>query len=189
MSEGEENKFVERLVDIGAGFGELFIDRAKKEPGKNFIIIEPFGFPDPKELPPNLTWIKGRLADQEALPLEDVSVDEVNMNFSLSAIFADFPGSDEEFIEYLPGLLREGLRVLKNGGRLVIREERGFYQNILGPVLNKLMIDFDLSQAKDQDLTLTGQEMLADYRANPDKNQRSLPMEITIAKREPRLSR
>lgn len=81
------------------------------------------------------------------------------------------------------------MRVLKNGGQLVIREERGFYQNILEPVLNKLTIDFDPGQVKDQDLTLTGQEMLAGYQADPDKNQRSLPIEITITKKEPRLSR
>lgn len=80
----------------------------KKEPGKNFIIIEPLGFAD-EELPKNLIWISGHLTDQETLPFKDASIDEVNMNFSLSAIFADFPDSDEEFAEYLPRLLRERL--------------------------------------------------------------------------------
>ncbi|MDD3532155.1 MAG: class I SAM-dependent methyltransferase [Candidatus Shapirobacteria bacterium] len=177
----EINQEKPRLLDVGAGFGELFIDRAKAEPNKNFIVFEPLGFPD-QELPENLTWIKGRLTDQESLPFQDGSIDGVILNFSLSTIYADYSGSDQEFGEYLQKILTGVLRVLKDGGEMVIREERGFCLNILEPGLNGLGVDFVITPAKEQDLSLTGQEMLADYYFDPEKNHDSLPLQVVISK-------
>lgn len=173
-----------RLADVGAGFGELFINRAKTEPEKSFIIIEPLGFPDlpTQEMPKNLTWIKGRLTDKEALPFQNGSVDEVNLNFSLSTMYADYQGPDQELGGYLQKILREAFRVLKDGGRLVVREERGFCQDVLRLSLDELGADFRMTPAQKEDLSLTGQEMWADHNLDREKNQRFQPMEVVITK-------
>jgi SAM-dependent methyltransferase len=182
VSEGKENKSVERLVDIGAGFGEFFIERAEADPSKGFIVIEPFGFPGEK-LPANLLWLKARLGDKHFLPLQDASADEVNLNLTLSAIYADYQGSDQRFIGYLGKLLREALRVVKDGGQLVIREEQGFSEKLLGPSLDSLGITFEKSLASDEDLSWAGRESLADYRFDPEKNYHLQPLRITVLKK------
>jgi len=179
VKERSENKLSRRLVDIGAGFGEFFIKKAKASPSKNFIIIEPFGVPDEK-LPDNLTWIRAKLSDKNFLPLQDASVDEVNLNFSLSAIYADYQGSDQEFAKYLGKLLEETLRVLENDGQLIIREERGFCKKILEPGLKALGVGFEESPADVDSLSQTGQEALMDYYSDPDKNYHLQPLEIII---------
>ncbi len=171
-------------IDVGAGFGELFINRAKLEPEKRFIIIEPLGWPDPsdREIPKNLTWIKGRLTEKESLPLQDASVDEVNFNFSISTMCVDHQGFDQEPKEYLQVLLKEPLRILKNGGQLIIREEAGFCQEIIKPSLTEMGMVFEETAVEEEDLSLTGQESLTDYYFNPEKNHRSQPRKIVIIK-------
>jgi len=120
------------FIDIGAGYGEYFIQRARSNPNKKYVAIE--FYDPPKNLPSNLQWIKQEVNNDTPIPFSDGSVDEVNMDFLLIHVH----GEDRISLETILG---EAKRVVKKNGLIVIREPK-YMMNILKPVFEELELKY-----------------------------------------------
>ncbi len=169
----------ETYLDIGAGFGERFAQRARENPDKQFIIVEPetdLGvFPGREALPENLEWIKKGITEEEKLPLPDNSVDEAN----LDCVLFYLAGDNKE--DLFPRVISEALRVLKKGGVLYIREPKNMLE-FIRPVLQKLTSEFLVSpipteEAKKHSVSL--KEIALEYESGYKEQQ---PYLITVRK-------
>lgn len=123
------------FLDIGAGFGESFVKRAKANPHQRFIIIEPYKNNIPKDRPDNLTWITAEITEEYQLPFKNSSFDEINLDF----LFIFLHGENKESL--FPTVLTEAKRVVKKSGVILIREPQ-YMLRIIKPVLNKLNFRF-----------------------------------------------
>jgi len=127
-------------IDIGAGFAENFIKKAQENPDKIYLAIEPFIAAKKPKLPENFFWIEAGVDERNKLPLADNSVDEVNID----CVFWYLCGENKENI--FPLLLDEAIRVLKDGGRILIREPYVEVENGLKSLLERLEIKFTLEE-------------------------------------------
>lgn len=117
----------EMAVDIGGGKGEYFVQRARENPEKTFLILEPSPLRLKRE-PPNLHVIRWRSDEESFLPLKAASVDEANINFLCGEIRDrdDDVGRAEKFeVDRYRKLLRDLKEVLKNGALVRIADVRG----------------------------------------------------------------
>ena len=134
----------EVFLDIGAGFGERFIRRARENPDQKFLVVESSG-PSLEPLPENLEWLVEAIEEENQLSIEDNFVDEVNLDFILSTLYAD----DKETL--IPEALTESMRVLKEGGSFFIREPK-YMLELLEPVLRKQNLDFSVEPIPKQEI-------------------------------------
>ena len=130
-------------LDVGAGSGKSFLRKAKENPDQYFIAVEPSmeRGSSSKISPSNMLWIKGKASCEESLPIKNASVSEVNMDFVLVFLY----GAEEvkDFHEEALGMIQEGLRVLKPGGSLLIREPEYILRE-LPSIMSKARVDFSL---------------------------------------------
>ncbi len=180
MADREESK--ETFLDIGAGFGERFIQRAKENPDKQFVVVEPETdldvFPIKEALPENLKWIKGKIDERHHLPLRDSSIDEANLDCVLFYLAGD------EKQALFPKVISEALRVLKKGGVLYIREPKHMLDSIR-PVLQELTSEFMVSpipidEAKERSVSL--KEIALEYESGREELKGMQPYLITVRK-------
>jgi len=169
----------ETSLDIGAGFGERFIQRAKENPDKQFVVVEPETeldvSPIKEALPENLKWIKGKIDERHHLPLRDSSIDEANLDCVLFYLAGD------EKQALFSEVIGEAMRVLKKGGVLYIREPKNMLDSMI-PVLQELTSEFMVSEipieeAKKHSVSL--REIAEEFESG-DKEQQ--PHLITIRK-------
>lgn len=172
----------ETALDIGAGFGERFIQRAKENPDKHFVVVEPETdlavFPIKEALPENLKWIKGKINERHHLPLRDSSIDEANLDCVLFYL-----AGDEKQILF-PKVIGEALRVLKKGGVLYIREPKNMLDSIKS-VLQSLVSGFTVSaipieEAKKHSMSL--EEIALEFESGQEKLKGMQPHLITVRK-------
>lgn len=134
-------------LDIGAGSVEAFLQRARENPDKFFVAIESRPWREWEDLkahlPPNLSLLATEITTTHDLPFPDNSVDEANLDF----VFSFIEGAVEEEPELyntkllFPRLIKESLRVLKPGGKLILRDFKDTAQNVIEPVFR----DFGLA--------------------------------------------
>ncbi len=167
----------ETCLDVGAGFGERFIQRAKENPDKQFLIIDPFirNLPPKETLPENLHWIEGTIDEKENLPLSDSSIEEANLDCVLFYLAGD------EKQALFPKVIGEAMRILKKGGVLYLREPKNMLDSMM-PVLQKLTSGFMVSEipieeAKKHSVSL--REIAEEFESG-DKGQQ--PHLVTIRK-------
>jgi len=108
-------------VDIGGGQGEYFVDRARGEPQKTFVILEPAPLSLPDK-PPNLHIIRWKSTAALTLPFADKSIDEVNINYLFgkmepSRLERHRPLDQKEIYRRL---IKDARQVLKSGGKISI---------------------------------------------------------------------
>ena len=172
----------ETFLDIGAGFGERFIQRAKENSDKQFVVVEPETdldvFPIKEALPENLKWIKGKINERHHLPLRNSSIDEVNLDCVLFYLAGD------ERQALFPKVISEALRVLKKGGVLYIREPKNMLASIR-PVLQKLTSEFlvaeiPIEEAKKHSVSL--EEIAQEFEFDREKLKGMQPYLITVRK-------
>lgn len=126
----------EVVLDIGAGYGENLIRRARENPQGKFVVVEPDSRNLPQEsLPINLSWIAGRVGEKSPLPFRENFADEVDLDFVLVAVHGE--QEESEFLQEAKKILKESLRVLKPTGKVFIREP-SFMMKIIKPILNQL---------------------------------------------------
>lgn len=110
------DKGKETAIDIGAGWGEYFVDRAKDNPDRTFILLDSY-FPRIRRLPPNLHMIRWVSDSNSGLPFKSDSVDEANINFLMGEIKSKEDGLEtiemahkkyERVIKDLPKCLKKG---------------------------------------------------------------------------------
>ena len=98
----------ETAIDIGAGWGEYFIDRARNNPNKNFILLDSH-FPKIRRLPPNLHMVRWVSDFDSGFPFKSNSVDEANINFLMGEI-----KSKEDETETIENTHKKYERVVKD---------------------------------------------------------------------------
>lgn len=137
------------FVDVGAGWGDKFIQRAKDNPRQKFVVIDPdaTNIRNKKSWPPNLTWIVGRVDEKSFLPLAENTVDEINMDYVLCFLHGEETGSDEEFLIKASEILRRAILPLKKGKDLIIRES-SYMVEFIKPVLEKIGLSFSINAIK-----------------------------------------
>lgn len=130
----------EVAIDVGGGLGEYFVERAKKEPSKQFVILEPRRLRIARK-PQNLHIVQWRSDEESALPFKASSVDEANINFlygiSKWGITEDSYGPQPYQAKKYEKILNDLKSVLKQGGKLHIVEAK-FRQGIIVAILKKL---------------------------------------------------
>lgn len=147
----------EVFLDIGAWEGESLIERARENPTKQYLVIDPEidpkNLPRREVLPQNLKWITGKIDERAQLPFVDESVDEANLNFVFCFLYGDEYEDEQEalFKEIFPRILIEATRVLKKGGSLLIREPR-YMVAIMEPVLTELNLGFSAETISEDEI-------------------------------------
>ena len=129
-------------LDIGAGAGKSFTRRAKENPDQYFVAMEPSTGRDfsPEASSPNIFWVKGRA---EPLPIKSGSVDKVNIDFVFVFLYGEDreEGKNNDFHEEASRMIQEGLRAIKPGGSLLIREPRYMLRE-LAPIMSEMGVNF-----------------------------------------------
>ena len=116
----------ELAVDIGGGWGEYFVGRARENPDMTFLILEPSPI-KLRRYPPNLHIVKWRSEIDSDIPFTKESVDEANVNFLLGEMrdSSDSVGIGiETTLERYEKLLKDLFNVLKTGAALKIIEPK-----------------------------------------------------------------
>ena len=119
------DKGKETAIDIGAGWGEYFVDRARENPDKNFILLDSH-FPKIRRLPSNLHLVRWMSDFDSSLPFKSGSVDEVNMNFLMGEIKSkkdDLETTEMSYIKY-ERVIKDLTLCLKKGAILQIVDAR-----------------------------------------------------------------
>jgi hypothetical protein len=113
----------ETAIDIGAGLGEYFIDRAKENPNKTFVLLDN-NFPKIEHLPSNIQLIRWTSDFDSGFPFKADSVDEANINFLMGEIKSkeDIPISEtvELSLKKYERIIRDLKKCLKKGGLLQV---------------------------------------------------------------------
>ena len=121
------DKGKETAIDIGAGWGEYFVDRAKENPDKTFILLDSY-FPNIRRLPPNLRLVRWVSDSDSGLPFKSSSVDEANINFLMGEIKSKEDKPEGETIEMAhkkyERIIKDLLKCLKKGAILQIIDAR-----------------------------------------------------------------
>lgn len=119
-------------IDIGGGFGEFFVEEARKRPNTQFLILEPRPL-RLRRFPPNLHVVRWASDVDWTIPLVSESVDEANINFLMGEMM-DRSGSigtgETVQLERYQNLLHDLKRTLKNGAILSILEPSNNVEHI-----------------------------------------------------------
>lgn len=112
-------------IDIGAGWGEYFVDRAKENPDRTFILLDS-NFPKIKRLPSNLHMVRWVSDFDSGLPFKSNSIDEANINFLMGEIKSkeNKPETIEETHNKYEGVIKDLPKCLKKGAILQIIDAR-----------------------------------------------------------------
>lgn len=132
------NELQESLAtDIGSGMGEYFVERARQQLEKTFLILEPRRLRILRK-PPNLRIVQWRTDRDSKLPLSPNSVNEVNINFLAGDIVyreddndnPEFPVWERYRWERYRKLLHDLKGVLKKGALVRIVDDQGHIKEI-----------------------------------------------------------
>ena len=122
----------EVAIDVGGGYGEYFVDRARHERNRQFLILEPRNL-RLKRVPRNLHVITWGSHPELELPLASNSIDEANLNFlwgEISYKEEDTDDANNEAPKRYGLLLRQIHRVLRPSGSLKITDANGLLSKI-----------------------------------------------------------
>ena len=174
-------------IDVAGGRGEYFVEKARKERGKVFLLLDPV----PAKIlrkPANLNVFRWISSKRSALPITKDSVDEANVNFLFGEIRDenDEVYSDPTQFEEYRRVSQEIFRVLKPNGTLKVVDARANIFNI-----KDLLIDsgFGILEEprviSDGDRTVWTKVFFDVYKnvGKPLEKSEAAPMEITVVKK------
>lgn len=176
----------EVAIDIGGGYGEYFVERARKEPGKIFIILEP-NPPRILRKPANLQILGWQSDSWHAIPLASGSVDEANINFLFGEIDTNerADASVEEAADKYERILQDLRPVLKEGGLVRIVDSKEYILKIK-ELLKKegYVISQNPTVLADTDRTVWSQRFYDVFKkvGKPPEESSILPMTIEARK-------
>src|SRR3989344_5170869 len=108
----------ETVIDIGGGGGEYFLELARENPDKSFLILEPEKISSP-EKPQNLHIVQWRSDIDSKIPLREDSIDEAYITFLLGEIKYREEDSEnvKQSMQKYRKIISELKETLKRGGR------------------------------------------------------------------------
>lgn len=171
------------FVDVGAGWGDNFIQRARNNPSQKFVIIDPdmVNIRNKERWPSNLTWIVGKVDEKSFLPLAENTVDEINMDYVLTFLHGEEAGSDDEFLIKASKILRRAIFPLKKGKDLIIRESFDMVE-FIKPILEKIGIPFSVNAIKPEEALRYSESTKDAALEFLSGEQKAEPFEIRITK-------
>lgn len=170
------------FVDVGAGWGDNFIRRARDNPRQKFVVVDPdeANIQNKKGWPPNLTWIIGKVDEKSFLPLAENTVDEINMDYVLTFLYEE-EGPDDEFLNTTAEILKRAILPLKKGKKLIIRES-SYMANFIKPELEKLGLSFSINAIKPEEALNHSESTKDAAQEFASGEQEAQPFEIRITK-------
>ena len=177
------DKGKETAIDVGAGWGEYFVDRAKENPDRIFILLDS-NFPKIRRLPSNLHMVRWVSDFDSGLPFKSNSVDEANINLLMGEIKSKEDGLEtiEMAHKKYERVIKDLLKCLKKGAILRIVDAR---ENIFAieEILKKNNFTIKARPTKLENMNLTRWTKtfydVFTKSGRSEENSFALPMKLT----------